>query len=117
MRLADGNYSYEGRVEVLHNNTWSTISSYPWTINEAKVVCRMLGYEDALYARDRAYFGEGDGPVFFLISEISCSGNELALDKCQGANETASYPHFPHSLDVGVVCKSEIFLHVHAIYT
>ena len=44
LRLVDGNSSLEGRVEVCTQGMWGAIHSYAWSVNDAKVVCRQLGY-------------------------------------------------------------------------
>ena len=46
VRLVGGNYPYEGRVELLVNGTWGTICDTNWDVNDAQVICRMLGYKD-----------------------------------------------------------------------
>ena len=44
IRLAGGNKSHEGRVEVYHRGTWGTICGhFGW--NEAVTVCRQLGFK------------------------------------------------------------------------
>lgn len=45
VRLVNGDMPYEGRVEVYHDGQWGTICSDGFTVNDAKVVCRMLGFE------------------------------------------------------------------------
>ena len=39
-----GNSSRSGRVEVCFSETWGTICNGQWTSNDAKVVCRQLGW-------------------------------------------------------------------------
>ena len=60
LRLVGGQDNSEGRVEVLYNNTWGTICDDYWTLADAVVVCRQLGFVSATEALSNAYFGPGD---------------------------------------------------------
>lgn len=80
IRLVDGTTAYEGRVEVLHNGIWGTVCDDSWDMNEARVVCRQLGYRDAVDALHSAYFGSGTGPIW--LDDLHCSGSETSLDQC-----------------------------------
>ena len=48
VRLVGGKHAYEGRVEVKYDNEWRAICDHGWNMKAADVVCRMLGFPDAL---------------------------------------------------------------------
>ena len=91
---------YEGRVEVLYNGVWGTICDDMWDINDAHVVCRMLGYPLAIQAPSEAAYGQGTGPIW--LDNVDCSGHENSLNHCfhRGwGNEICI-----HAEDASVVC-------------
>ena len=45
VRLQDGVDSSNGRVEVCQYRTWGTVCTDGWDRDDAKVVCRQLGYD------------------------------------------------------------------------
>ena len=63
VRLRSGTFVSEGRVELRYRDTWGTICDDHWTLREANVVCRSLGYGSAAIAAKNAYFGRGIGKV------------------------------------------------------
>ena len=44
VKLSRGSVSNEGRVEICQSGQWKTVCDNNWSENEAKVVCRQLGY-------------------------------------------------------------------------
>jgi len=60
VRLVDGNSVSEGRVEVFYNGQWGTICYDGWDISDARVVCRQLGYQQAVAAPEFSKFGEAN---------------------------------------------------------
>ena len=50
----EGRTEWEGRLEVCFSQRWGTVSSDGWTLANAQVVCKDLGYElnisDGMYA-------------------------------------------------------------------
>ena len=43
----NGANQYEGRVEICSNRTWTSICDDFWSVNDANVVCRQLGFSPA----------------------------------------------------------------------
>ena len=80
-RLVNGSYPTEGLVDFYHNNTWDTVCAVSWDIPEARVLCRSIGYPDAIKAHfDVAYRMNYTGPVQMDI--VDCVGNESSLFDC-----------------------------------
>ena len=50
-------------MEVFHNGLWGTICHDHWTVDDANVVCRQLGYARAIASPDYSAFGPGGGQV------------------------------------------------------
>ena len=106
VRLKDGAYSCEGRMEVKHQGEWGTVDDLNWSMEEAAVMCRQMGCGGATDAPKGAHFGLGIGPIWFCY--IYCKGPESAITEC-------SYPsvkdHCPegnsHDKDAGAVCSGK----------
>ena len=102
VRLVNGSNAAEGRVEVLYDRTWGSICEDEWSIEDARVACRLLGFPSAQTVTDGGSFGEGDGPIW--LSDVACSGNETSLLNCNSTKWNTS--DCDHSQDVGVICNA-----------
>ena len=53
VNLTGSSVQYAGRVEICDNNQWSIMCGSDWTLKNALVVCKQLGYQDTwTYATD-----------------------------------------------------------------
>ena len=102
VRLVGGFYN-AGRVEVEYNGTWGTVCHDNWDINDARVVCRQLGFQFALDVYGSARYGQGTGPI--LLDDIDCLGSESALLLCRHSG--IGNHDFHHSKDASVLCSGD----------
>ena len=79
---------------------WGTICDDSWDIQDARVVCRQLGYPDAVAALSSAHYGQGIGSIW--LDNLQCIGTELDILTCvhNGVGDTDC----DHSEDASVEC-------------
>ncbi|XP_078610727.1 scavenger receptor cysteine-rich domain-containing group B protein-like isoform X2 [Branchiostoma floridae x Branchiostoma japonicum] len=100
VRLSGGdNYSY-GRVEVYYNGQWGTVCDDGFGWQEARVICRELGFSDYQTYHHNALFGPGTGPIW--MDGLNCNGYESSLQYCPRNNW--GQHDCGHHEDVSVVC-------------
>lgn len=100
VRLRSGALVSEGRVEVQNNRYWGTICDDHWTIREANVVCRSMGYGTAEIATKNAYYGRGIGKI--MLDDVYCVGTEKSIRQCKKRRWLKS--NCNHHEDAGVRC-------------
>ncbi|XP_062608301.1 deleted in malignant brain tumors 1 protein-like [Saccostrea cucullata] len=100
IRLVNGTSSNEGRVELFIHGRWGSVCDHSWDDNDARVVCRSLGYSGKSTARKAAYFGRGTGPIW--RSHVYCQGTEPSIFDCKHAGYKVT--HCNHGEDAGIIC-------------
>ena len=102
----------------MHDGSWGTICDDSWDLRDARVVCRMLGFDGALDAPRSSRFGQGSGRI--LLASARCEGTEDNLADCahNAGNEGVScsygkdgriscfYYDCSHARDAGAICYS-----------
>ncbi|XP_033638727.1 deleted in malignant brain tumors 1 protein-like isoform X2 [Asterias rubens] len=82
VRLVDGSIETEGQVEFFDKNTWKTLCSDDWGIEEVQSTCRQLGLpEPSSAVPPGGSFGR-NGAGDTLPNSIICTGQELTLQNC-----------------------------------
>ena len=103
LSLVGGNWNGEGRVEVLYSGSWGTVCDDSWDLDDARVVCRELGYSGAVSAHSSAHFGSGSGQIW--LDDVNCLGSETSIVNCPHGGWGSH--NCGHHEDASVVCSSK----------
>uniref|UniRef100_I3JBR1 HHIP-like protein 1 n=1 Tax=Oreochromis niloticus TaxID=8128 RepID=I3JBR1_ORENI len=91
-----------GRVEIFIRGQWGTVCDDLFTIKSGNVVCRQLGFSNALAVMKRAVLGEADDSVKIFLDDVECEGGERSLLECKRSR--VGKHNCSHAEDVGVIC-------------
>ena len=72
-----------------------------WSLYDAQVVCRQLGYSGGT-ALSGAVYGQGNGTIW--LNYVRCGGTESAIERCSHAGWGATN-NCDHSEDASVICR------------
>jgi len=98
-----------GRLEVFYGLVWGTVCDDLWSINDATVVCKQLGFPGALVAHQGANkFGQGTGKIWLNIH--MCQGHESHIFECSVLADPWRNHRCTHAEDAGVECKKNVRL-------
>ena len=95
----------EGRVEVFYSGIWGGICTDGWDLNGAEVVCRQLGFPDAMEAVNDTMMGNGTSPP--PLTDVQCNGSEEHLRRECTFSEMEANQNCTHS-EAGVVCQGTL---------
>ncbi|KAG8546835.1 hypothetical protein GDO81_029740 [Engystomops pustulosus] len=93
----------EGRIEVFYNQEWGTICDDDFTMENAHILCRHLGFTEATGWTHSAKYGKGIGRIW--LDNVICTGSEKSIEECKSRGWGNS--DCTHEEDAGVVCKDE----------
>ena len=102
VRLTGGVNDSEGIVEVMYDGSWGTVCYNGWDLNDARVVCGMLGFDGALAATGSVRFGQDNGKI--LLGDVQCHGTEKSIADCNHRGITVH--SCSHARDSGAICFS-----------
>ena len=99
VRLFGGTFPWHGKVELLHDGNWIPLCSNGsalWEeMNNAKVICKQLGYKKPLNISRRLQ-GSLDVTPFSIMS--SCHENESDISRCSITFRKRSYDNCTHTM-------------------
>uniref|UniRef100_A0AAY4ET66 Lysyl oxidase homolog n=1 Tax=Denticeps clupeoides TaxID=299321 RepID=A0AAY4ET66_9TELE len=93
----------EGRIEVFYKDEWGTICDDDFSLANAHVLCRQLGFVSATGWAHSAKYGKGAGKIW--LDNVQCSGSEMSIALCKSRGWGNS--DCTHDEDAGVICKDE----------
>ena len=103
VRLVGGRWRGEGRVEIFKYGKWGTVCDDYWDMNDARVVCRQLGFPVTVSAPGSARFGTASGQIW--LDDVRCSGSESSIADCQ--HRGWGRHNCNHNKDASVICSSK----------
>ncbi|XP_043522587.1 uncharacterized protein LOC122535258 isoform X6 [Frieseomelitta varia] len=86
IRLRGGSGPYVGYVEVQGTNPgWGIVcdSKYSWTLKEAHVVCKQLGYPSGAEAAWQGRDSRNGVPTWIAANSVSCQDHESKFQSCK----------------------------------
>ena len=71
-----------------------------------RVICRQLGFSDAVISAGYSVYGPGVGPMWLGFWDLyGCLGHEKNILNCSYSSPRFTLPYYGHSRDASVVCK------------
>lgn len=104
--MVNGSDSSEGRVDIRVNGTWGTLCDTYFSLSDARVVCRVLGYAVAERITQPSPFDTaGENPPVFTLG---CTGVEESIEDCP-----ISYSSCLSTAGARVKCHGQWLVHAY----
>ncbi|CAE1296100.1 PRSS12 [Acanthosepion pharaonis] len=98
IQLVNGSSEISGRIEITRGGTIGSICDDEFDDNDAKVICRMMGYSTGEEIPN--IFGDGEGVIW--LDNLNCTGSEYGVEMCP--NLSWGKHNCKHSEDVAIKC-------------
>jgi deleted-in-malignant-brain-tumors protein 1 len=105
LRLVDGGSNADGRLEIYYRGLWGTVCDDFFSLDGARVVCRNLGYQDAVEYTSSYGQPETFGPI--SIHSVRCNGDEDSLLDCSYSDDFNSW-YCLHNEDLRIRCSNYV---------
>ena len=86
VRLRGGRTALEGQVEIYLSGSWGLVRDDDWTMEDASVVCRQMGFVAAAGALQTGYSGVWPPRARVAVEQVQCTGKESSLLACKFNN-------------------------------
>ncbi|CAE1296097.1 Neurotrypsin [Acanthosepion pharaonis] len=102
IQLIGGSSEISGRIEITRKGVKGTVCDDHFDNNDAKVICRMMGYSSGKVIPN--IFGQGQGVIW--LDDLNCTGSEVELEIC--SNLSWGTHNCGHSEDVAIKCIKKV---------
>ena len=97
-------------MEVYHNGEWGTVCAvHGWDLYDADIVCRELGYGQAISYLSSPLYGEGTGIIW--LDNVNCVGNEFTIGNC--SHNGWGVENCYHFAGANCSVSSGMYVHMH----
>ncbi|KAL4223327.1 hypothetical protein ACF0H5_016798 [Mactra antiquata] len=99
-RLVNGSTPHDGRLEMsLDSSTWGTVCTNGYSIREARVICRMLGFPSS----NAKIINPTQVKGSIILNDVRCRGDEVHILDCQ--HDAIQINNCKHNMNIGVSCS------------
>ncbi|KAK3704226.1 hypothetical protein QZH41_007849 [Actinostola sp. cb2023] len=102
VRLVGTNVSHVGQVEIEYNGTWGAVCLYNWDIEDAHVICRMLGYKTS---ERPIWYIEGETTTKKLMDRVDADPPPVQVRLAGGRSPNSGRVEVRYHGAWGTVCN------------